>query len=197
MKKVSKLLNGSTNRLVEKSSFTFQKCENNWSLKSDFASSQHSALKIKGDCTKGWNERCHTENGSSSPTFWPLSLSTGAALSEPPAKKNRKVIIDKLSPTTLSSKFMKIQTLFHKTDPTRTLNGLRFTKPWKIKLTGVNTRLHAWPQASEITDSSFKSMEICSKFQKTDHTRVFHGLKCTKPENFRPKNIDTHSHAPQ
>ena len=197
MKKVSKPLNGSTNRPVEKSSFTFQKCENNWSLKLDFASSQHSALKIKEDCTKGWNERCHTENGSSSPTFWPSSLSTGAALLEPPVKKNRKVIIDKLSPTAFSSKFMKIQTLFHKIDPTGTLNGLRFTKPWKIKFIGANTCLHVQPQASEIADSSFKSVQICSKFQKMDHTRIFHGLRCTKPENFRPKNIDTRSHAPQ
>ena len=197
MKKVSKPLNGSTNRPVEKFSFTFQKCENNWSLKSDFASSQHSALKIKEDCTKGWNERCHTENGSSSPTFWPSSLSTGATLSELPVKKNRKVIIDKFSHTAFSSKFMKIQTLFHKIDPTGTLNGLRFTKPWKIKFIEANTCLHMQPQASEIADSSFKSVQICSKFQKTDHTRIFHGFRCTKPENFKPKNIDTRSHMPQ
>ena len=45
MKKVSKPLNGSTNRLVKKTSFTFQKCENNWSLKWDFANSQHSKSK--------------------------------------------------------------------------------------------------------------------------------------------------------
>ena len=45
MKKVSKPLNGFTNRPVKKTIFTFQKCENNWSPKRNFANSQHSKSK--------------------------------------------------------------------------------------------------------------------------------------------------------
>lgn len=43
---------------------------------------------------------------------------------------------------------------------------------------------------------SFKPVQICFEFQKTDHTRVSHGLRRTKPENFRPRNPDTRRHAP-
>ena len=159
MKKVNKPLNGSTNWPMKKTIFTFQKCENNWSWKSNFASSQHLAHKIKEDCTKCWNERWHTENDSSSPTFWPLSLSTGLALSKLPAKKNRKVIIDKLSPTTFSSKFMKIQRSFHKTDLTKISNGPRSTKPKNFKTKNDFTRPHAKPQS--LNDPQPSSLNLC------------------------------------
>ena len=95
---------------------------------------------------------------------------------------------------------MKIQRSFHKTDPIGTLNGLQFIKPRKIKITGANTRLHARLQALEIAASSFKPMQICSKFQKPDNTRRSTGPRSTKPKNFRPKRWATrlqklrHSH---
>ena len=85
---------------------------------------------------------------------------------------------------------MKIQRSFHKTDPTRTLNGLQFIKPWKIKITGANTRLHAWLQASEIAASSFRPMQICSEFQKTDNTRRSTRRSADHQRHF------TRSHAP-
>ena len=93
-------------------------------------------------------------------------------------------------------RFVKIQTLFHKTDPTGTLNGLRFTKPWKTKLTGGNTRLHARPQDSETAASSFRPVQICSKFQKTDNTRRSTGPRSTKPKNCRPERWATRHHEP-
>ena len=50
MKKVSKPLNGSTHWPVEKTTFTFQKCENDWSSKVRFC--KLTALKVKEDYTK-------------------------------------------------------------------------------------------------------------------------------------------------
>ena len=91
---------------------------------------------------------------------------------------------------------MKSQRSFHKTDPTRTLNGLQFIKPWKIKITRASTRLHARLQASEIVASSFRHVQICSKFQKTDNTRRSTRPRSTKPKNCRPKQWATRHHAP-
>ena len=57
-------------------------------------------------------------------------------------KLDQKAIVQQ-KPATFSFKFVKIQTSFHKNDPTGTLNGLQLTKPWKIKVTGATTRPHA------------------------------------------------------
>ena len=46
--------------------------------------------------------------------------------------------------------------------------GVKWTKIYiaqeNLNLTGGNTNLHAWPQALEIAASSFKYVQICSKF---------------------------------
>ena len=57
-------------------------------------------------------------------------------------------------------------------------------------------RLHARLQASEIAASSFRPVQIHSKFQKTDNTRRSTVPRSTKPENVKPKNGRTRCHAP-
>ena len=41
------------------------------------------------------------------------------------------------------------------------------------------------------TAFSFESVQICSEFQKTDHTKRLYGFRSTKPENFRSKTWAT------
>ena len=117
--------------------------------------------------------------GSSSPTFWPSSLSTGAALSEPPAKKKKKkkrkaisVQYNTNSHAAFPFRFVKIQTLFHKTDPTGTLNGLRSTKPREFILQGISTRSHAQPRAQK---APRLSLSIPRKYARYFRTRTIPG----------------------
>ena len=110
--------------------------------------------------------------GSSSPTFWPSSLSTGTALSEPPTKKRKRKAIsvqyNTNSHAAFPFRFVKIQTLFHKTDPTGTLNGLRSTKPREFILQGISTHSHAQPRAQ---NASRLSLSILRKYARYFRTR--------------------------
>ena len=71
----------------------------------------------------------------------------------------------------------------------------KWTKIYKaqenLNLTEGNMHLHVRPQALEIAASSFKSVQICSKFQKIDRTRRLYGFRSTRYENFRPKKVTT------
>ena len=113
--------------------------------------------------------------GSSSPTFWPSSLSTGTALSESPAKKKKRkrkaisVQYNTNSHATFPFRFVKIQTLFHKTDPTGTLNGLRSTKPREFILQGISTGSHAQPRAQK---APRLSLSIPRKYARYFRTRT-------------------------
>ena len=114
--------------------------------------------------------------GSSSPTFWPSSLSTGTALSEPPTKKRKRKAIsvqyNTNSHAAFPFRFVKIQTLFHKTDPTGTLNGLRSTKPREFILQGISTHSHAQPRAQ---NASRLSLSILRKYARYFRTRTIPG----------------------
>ena len=64
---------------------------------------------------------------------------------------------------------MKIQTLFHKTDPTGTLNGLRSTKPREFILQGISTHSHAQPRAQ---NAPRLSLSIPCKYARYFRTRT-------------------------
>lgn len=62
---------------------------------------------------------------------------------------------------------MKIQNLFHETDPTRICYDLQSTKPEDFKTKSLATCLHVQPQALEIMASAFTSVQIGQPIQKT------------------------------
>ena len=89
-----------------------------------------------------------------------------------------------------SSKFVKIQTLFHKTDTTEVFYSLRSTKPKNFKTKNGFTRPHAKPQSLYNPRPSPSNLHKYSRNFRTRTTPLDPSAKC---QNFRPKKP---THAP-
>ena len=155
------------------------------------------AFKVKEDSTEFWNERGYsameTEDNGSLPTsqVWILAPCQGG---------HHKIRPKAISPTKTRGFLIQIcenPDIISENWPHRNL--LR-TLMYKTQKDHPQRSYHAPPRAAMnsrwTTASSFKFVQICSEFQKTDHTKRLYGFRSTKPENFRSKTWATRCHAP-
>ena len=100
-------------------------------------------------------------------------------------------------PRVSHSNMRKSKKNFTKKDATTRSIGLRSTKPENFRPKSLATRCHAQPRSfKRPAAQALKTVQICSQSQKSDNTRVFHGLISTRPENFRSRIPETRLHAP-
>ena len=121
-------------------------------------------------------------------------------------KLDQKAIVQQ-KPAAFPFRFVKIQTSFHKTDPTGTLNGLRSTKPRKFKPKNGRTHHHAPPRICEDQRPSLSNLwKSASNFRKLIVPWSFtaldlQNLKFSAPESrpradTRRRNVRLNEHAP-
>ena len=89
--------------------------------------------------------------------------------------------------------FVKIQSLFHKTDPTRTLNGLQCTKPRKFTLQGISIRSHAQPRAQ---NAPRLSLSILRKYARDFRNRQYQEIHRAPIYKTQKLQARTMSHVP-
>ena len=89
--------------------------------------------------------------------------------------------------------FVKIQTLFHKTDPTGTLNGLRSTKPRKFILQGISMCSHAQPRAQNAPRLSLSIPRKYARDFRNGQYEEIHRAPIYKTQKFQARTM---SHTP-
>ena len=89
-----------------------------------------------------------------------------------------------------SSKFVKIQTLFHKTQPIEIFFGLRCKKPRKIINNGATMHYHAPPQShDDLQPSPSNLYKFAHNFRKPTIPRSSTTLDLHDPKILGPKTL--------